>query len=183
MGEWKRRWLLKRPIVMLDSLMKTKSRMEMITITKVEEMETMVTIMGMEIRMGEMEVQEEMHQLLGFVPTRIFSIVNHTNLVVLKESSVWLGGLRKWNQCFVSAITTGIDKAYEMPWKDLMKLMIEVYCPRNEIQKLKNEMVPEENDKIERFIWGLPYNTQGNVTSSKPVRLQDAIRVANGLME
>ncbi|GKA58245.1 putative reverse transcriptase domain-containing protein [Tanacetum coccineum] len=44
------------------------------------------------------------------------------NHVVLKESSVWLGGSRKWNRCF----TTGIDEAYEMPWKDLMKLMIEV---------------------------------------------------------
>ncbi|GKF75636.1 hypothetical protein Tco_0225080, partial [Tanacetum coccineum] len=73
--------------------------------------------------------------------------------------------------------------AYEMPWKELMKLMIEVYCPRNEIQKLENEMVPEENDKIERFIWGLPDNIHGNVTSSKPVRLQDAIRMANGLMD
>nr|GEX09209.1 hypothetical protein [Tanacetum cinerariifolium] len=29
--------------------------------------------------------------------------------------------------------TIGIDEAYEMPWKDLMKLMIEVYCLRNEI--------------------------------------------------
>ncbi|GKB77114.1 putative reverse transcriptase domain-containing protein [Tanacetum coccineum] len=90
-----------------------------------------------------------------------------------------------------------------------MKLMIEVYCPRNEIQKLENElwnlcvkgtdvagytqrfqeltlmcprMVPEENDKIDRFIWGLLDNIQGNVTSSKLVRLQDAIRMANGLM-
>ncbi|GJZ80965.1 putative reverse transcriptase domain-containing protein [Tanacetum coccineum] len=43
-------------------------------------------------------------------------------------------------------------------------------------------MVLEENNKIERFIWGLPNNIQGNVTSSKLVRLQDAIRIANGLM-
>ncbi|GJZ83483.1 hypothetical protein Tco_0648656 [Tanacetum coccineum] len=40
-----------------------------------------------------------------------------------------------------------------------------------------------ENDKIKRFIWGLPDNIQGNVTSSKPVRLQDAIRMAIGLMD
>ncbi|GJX23632.1 putative reverse transcriptase domain-containing protein [Tanacetum coccineum] len=51
--------------------------------------------------------------------------------------------------------TIGTDEAYEMPWKDLMKLMIEVYCPRNEIQKLENEMVPVENDKIERMGNGL----------------------------
>nr|GEU30335.1 putative reverse transcriptase domain-containing protein [Tanacetum cinerariifolium] len=68
------------------------------------------------------------------------------------------GALTWWNS---HVHTIGIDEAYEMPWKDLMKLMIEVSCPRNEIQKLKNEMVPEENDKIERFIWGLPDNIQG----------------------
>ncbi|GJV08263.1 putative reverse transcriptase domain-containing protein [Tanacetum coccineum] len=44
-------------------------------------------------------------------------------------------------------------------------------------------MVHEEDDKIERFIWGLPDNIQGNVTSSKPARLQDAIKMATGLMD
>nr|GEU59198.1 hypothetical protein [Tanacetum cinerariifolium] len=48
-----------------------------------------VTIMGMEIKMGEMVVQEEMNQSLRLVPTRIFSIANHTTLMVLKELSVW----------------------------------------------------------------------------------------------
>ncbi|GKA92965.1 hypothetical protein Tco_0814951 [Tanacetum coccineum] len=47
-------------------------------------------------------------------------------------------------------------------------------CPR---------MVPKEDDKAERYIWGLPDNVQGNVTSSKPVRLQDAIRMASSLMD
>ncbi|GJW39377.1 hypothetical protein Tco_0065222 [Tanacetum coccineum] len=92
-----------------------------------------------------------------------------------------LVGLARWFEKMESTI--GIDKAYEIPLKDLMKLTIEVYCPRNEIQKLENEMVSEKNDKIERFIWGLPDNIQGNVTSSKPVRLQDAIRMANSLMD
>nr|GEV55775.1 hypothetical protein [Tanacetum cinerariifolium] len=36
--------------------------------------------------------------------------------------------------------TIRIDGGYEMSWKDLMKLMIEVYCPRNEIQNLENEL-------------------------------------------
>ncbi|GKA20735.1 hypothetical protein Tco_0700724 [Tanacetum coccineum] len=38
------------------------------------------------------------------------------------------------------ARTISIDEVYEMPWKDLMKLLTEVYCPRNEIQKLENEL-------------------------------------------
>ncbi|GKB00103.1 putative reverse transcriptase domain-containing protein [Tanacetum coccineum] len=117
------------------------------------------------------------------------------------------GALTWWNS---HVQTVEIDEAYEMSWKDLMKLMIKVYYPRNEIQKLENElwnlsvkgtdvasytrrfqeltmlclrMVPEEEDKIERYIWGLPYNIQGNVTSSKPTRLQDAIKMANSLMD
>ncbi|GJR99521.1 putative reverse transcriptase domain-containing protein, partial [Tanacetum coccineum] len=66
------------------------------------------------------------------------------------------GSLTWWNS---HVQTIGIDEAYEMP------------------------MVPKENDKIKRFIWGLPDNIQGNVISSKLVRLQDAIRMANGLMD
>nr|GEX28286.1 retrotransposon protein, putative, Ty3-gypsy subclass [Tanacetum cinerariifolium] len=34
----------------------------------------------------------------------------------------------------------GIDGRYEMSWKDLMKLMIKVYCPRKEILNLENEL-------------------------------------------
>ncbi|GJS35493.1 putative reverse transcriptase domain-containing protein [Tanacetum coccineum] len=109
------------------------------------------------------------------------------------EKMEWVFRIRN---CPPNSQTIDIDEAYEMSWKDLMKLMIDVYCPRNEIQKFENElwnlcikgtdvagytrrfqeltllcprMVPEENDKIERFIWGLPDNIQGNVTSSKPV--------------
>ncbi|GJZ57553.1 putative reverse transcriptase domain-containing protein [Tanacetum coccineum] len=36
--------------------------------------------------------------------------------------------------------TIGVDAAFAMTWRDLMKLMIEVYCPRNEIQKMETEL-------------------------------------------
>nr|GEY53298.1 hypothetical protein [Tanacetum cinerariifolium] len=36
--------------------------------------------------------------------------------------------------------TIGVDAAYAMKWAGLMKLMTEVYCPRNEIQKMKTEL-------------------------------------------
>nr|GEX12231.1 putative reverse transcriptase domain-containing protein [Tanacetum cinerariifolium] len=59
--------------------------------------------------------------------------------------------------------TTGVEAAYAMKWAGLMKLMTEVYCPRNEIQKMEAElMVPDEKDRVERFIGGLPDNIQGN---------------------
>ncbi|GJT27731.1 hypothetical protein Tco_0908006 [Tanacetum coccineum] len=57
------------------------------------------------------------------------------------------GGNRNRNRMNVGAggnalvaRTVGIDGAHEMSWKDLMKLIIEVYCPRNEIQNLESEL-------------------------------------------
>nr|GEZ70838.1 putative reverse transcriptase domain, ribonuclease H-like domain, retroviral aspartyl protease [Tanacetum cinerariifolium] len=80
--------------------------------------------------------------------------------------------------------TIGIDVAYAMKWAGLMKLMTEVYCLRNEIQKMETElMVPNEEDGVERFIGGFPDNIQGNVITANPAILQDAIRIANQLME
>ncbi|GJZ84023.1 retrotransposon protein, putative, ty3-gypsy subclass [Tanacetum coccineum] len=59
--------------------------------------------------------------------------------------------------------TIGVDAAYAMNWAGLMRLMTEVYCPMNEIQKIGTElMVPDEEDRVERFIGGLPDNIQGN---------------------
>ncbi|GKG52398.1 hypothetical protein Tco_0547273, partial [Tanacetum coccineum] len=36
-------------------------------------------------------------------------------------------------------------------------------------------MVPEEEDRVEKFIGGLPDNIQLNVIVAEPTRLQDAI--------
>ncbi|GJS82620.1 putative reverse transcriptase domain-containing protein [Tanacetum coccineum] len=44
-------------------------------------------------------------------------------------------------------------------------------------------MVPNEKDKVKRFIGGLPDNIQGNVITAEPTKLQDAIRIANNLMD
>ncbi|GKF39334.1 hypothetical protein Tco_0119395, partial [Tanacetum coccineum] len=36
--------------------------------------------------------------------------------------------------------TIGVDAAYAMKWDGLIKLMTEVYCPRNEIQNMETEL-------------------------------------------
>nr|GEY21298.1 reverse transcriptase domain-containing protein [Tanacetum cinerariifolium] len=91
-----------------------------------------------------------------------------------------------------------------------MKLMAEVYCARTEIQKMESElwnltiknndlaaytqrfqeltmlctkMVFEEDDRVEKFIGGLPDNIQGNVIVVEPTRLQDVVRMDNNLMD
>ncbi|GJT24781.1 putative reverse transcriptase domain-containing protein [Tanacetum coccineum] len=44
-------------------------------------------------------------------------------------------------------------------------------------------MVLEEEDRVKKFIRGLPDNIQRNVIVVEPTRLQDAIRIANNLMD
>ncbi|GJV25122.1 hypothetical protein Tco_1377817 [Tanacetum coccineum] len=73
--------------------------------------------------------------------------------------------------------TIGVDAAYAMKWAGLMKLMTK------ELILLCTRMVPDEEDKVERFIGGFPDNIQGNVIAAEPTKLQDAIRIANNLME
>ncbi|GKE22295.1 putative reverse transcriptase domain-containing protein, partial [Tanacetum coccineum] len=106
--------------------------------------------------------------------------------------------------------TIGTDVAYALSWRELLMLMTEVYYPRNEIQKMETElwnlsvknndmatyiqrfqeltmmctkMVPGEEDRVEKFIRGLPDNIQRNVIAAEPTRLQDAIRIVNNLMD
>ncbi|GJU06488.1 putative reverse transcriptase domain-containing protein [Tanacetum coccineum] len=119
--------------------------------------------------------------------------VKYATCTLLDSALTW------WNS---HKRTIGTDVAYALSWRELLKLMTEVYCPRNEIQKMETElwnlsvknndmatytqrfqeltmmctkMVPEEEDRVEKFIGGLPDNIQGNVIAAEPTRLQDAI--------
>ncbi|GJT96744.1 putative reverse transcriptase domain-containing protein [Tanacetum coccineum] len=84
----------------------------------------------------------------------VLYISNYTPRCQVKNATCTLqnDALTWWNS---HKRTIRTDAAYAMTWKELMRLMTEVYCPRN-------EMVPEEEDIIERFIWGLLDNIQGN---------------------
>ncbi|GKF04273.1 hypothetical protein Tco_0034941 [Tanacetum coccineum] len=55
-------------------------------------------------------------------------------------------GLSQWFEMMESVFhisnctIVGHDAAYGMPWKTLMKMMTDKYCPRNEIKKLEIEI-------------------------------------------
>ncbi|GKA24565.1 hypothetical protein Tco_0710598 [Tanacetum coccineum] len=61
--------------------------------------------------------------------------------------------------------TIGIDAVYALSWRELMKLMTK------ELTMMCTKMVPEEEDRVEKFIGGLPDNIQGNVIAAEPTRL------------
>ncbi|GJS34708.1 putative reverse transcriptase domain-containing protein [Tanacetum coccineum] len=45
------------------------------------------------------------------------------------------------------------------------------------------KMVPKEEDQVEKYTGGLPNNIQGNVITAEPTRLQNAIHIANNLID
>ncbi|GJZ99091.1 putative reverse transcriptase domain-containing protein [Tanacetum coccineum] len=79
--------------------------------------------------------------------------------------------------------TVGHDAAYSMPWKTLMKMMTAKYCPRNEIKKLEIEIWDLKSDVVEKYVGGLPDMIQGNVMSTKPKTIEEAVKMANNLMD
>ncbi|GKD89839.1 hypothetical protein Tco_1365346 [Tanacetum coccineum] len=76
--------------------------------------------------------------------------------------------------------TVGVDAAYAIMWKALIKLMTERF---QKLTLLCTKMVPKEEDQVEKYVGGLPDNIQGNVITAKPTRLQDAFSIANNLMD
>ncbi|GJS83021.1 hypothetical protein Tco_0749562 [Tanacetum coccineum] len=103
----------------------------------------------------------------------MFHINNCSPKYQMKYASCTLldGALTWWNSY---KRTVGVDVAYAMTWKALMKLMMMWF---QELTLLCT-MVPKEEDKVEKYIGGLPDNIQGNVIDAEPTRLQEEIRFA-----
>nr|GEV59029.1 putative reverse transcriptase domain-containing protein [Tanacetum cinerariifolium] len=139
----------------------------------------------------------------------VFQISNYTVACQVKFASCTLQGsaLTWWNS-HMRAV--GQDVAYAMPWAALKRMTISQYCPRGEIQKLESEfwnlkvkgldllnynhrfkelalmcgrMFPEEAEKVERYIGGLPDMIHGSVKASKPQSIQEAIEFATEMMD
>ncbi|GJU97155.1 reverse transcriptase domain-containing protein [Tanacetum coccineum] len=106
--------------------------------------------------------------------------------------------------------TMVIDQANQIAWTELKRLLTDKYCPRTEVKKMEDEfynltvkgndlktyvrrfqeltilcpnMVPNTEKLMEAFIGGLPRSIEGNVTASKPQTLEEAINIAQRLMD
>ncbi|GKA59346.1 putative reverse transcriptase domain-containing protein [Tanacetum coccineum] len=99
--------------------------------------------------------------------------VKYATCTLLNSALTWWNSYKR---------TIRIEAAYAMSWAELMKLMTKVYCPRNKVQKMETELwnlVIKGNDLTaytRRF-------HELNVIAAKPSQLQDAIRIANNLMD
>ncbi|KAJ9552657.1 hypothetical protein OSB04_016702 [Centaurea solstitialis] len=102
----------------------------------------------------------------------------------------------------------GRDATGQITWEDFKKMLKEEFCPRSELQKLEAELwrhemrgndittyttrfhelaklvphlVTPEQNRVDRYVWGLSPEIRGNVTATDPKNLQEAVNLANRL--
>jgi hypothetical protein len=112
-----------------------------------------------------------------------------------------------WN---TTAQNMGIEEAYQITWADFKQRMLRKYCTRTEIRKLEDEFnrlvvkgddiktydrrfqelavlcptkVPDLEKILEKYVEGLPRSIEGDVTASKSQTLEEAMEIAQRLLE
>nr|GEU39933.1 putative reverse transcriptase domain-containing protein [Tanacetum cinerariifolium] len=112
-----------------------------------------------------------------------------------------------WNS---QVATLGLNVAIGKSWGNMKKMMLEEFCLDKEVQRMEDvlrslklrdtnivaytqrfhelvllcpEVVPTEKKKVEAYIKGLPKNIEGETTSSRPVNINEVVRMAHTLME
>ncbi|GJS78937.1 putative reverse transcriptase domain-containing protein [Tanacetum coccineum] len=83
-----------------------------------------------------------------------------------------------WWNAKVAAI--GLETVNQMPWTKMKQLMTAEF---NELALMCPRMVEPKRVKVDAYIRGLTENIKGEVTSSKPGNLNEAVRMARKLME
>ncbi|GJR55143.1 putative reverse transcriptase domain-containing protein [Tanacetum coccineum] len=128
------------------------------------------------------------------------AVLRHSGLLVPRNFLA-----QKWNTLVQ---TQGWAAAIAQYWDDFKKLLMEEYCPDDEVQKLELEfcnhkmvgsyidgytarfhelerlvphMVTPKSQHVNRYIRGLAPEIKAHVTSSKPATIQGAVSMANRL--
>nr|GFC18078.1 reverse transcriptase domain-containing protein [Tanacetum cinerariifolium] len=126
------------------------------------------------------------------------------NQVKFATCTLHSGALTWWN---THVKTVGHDSAYGMPWKTLMKMMTNKYCPQNEIKKLEMELWDLKvkgndlasytqryqelallcgrmfSEESEKYIGSHPDMIHGSVVASKLKTMQEAVKIETELMD
>ncbi|GKE27278.1 putative reverse transcriptase domain-containing protein [Tanacetum coccineum] len=125
----------------------------------------------------------------------------------VKFATLYGRALTWWNS---QVATLGLEVANGKPWSEVKQIMIDEFCPIEEVQRLEDELrhlklrdtniaayierfnelailcpdaIPNEKKKVELYIKGLPEIIKGETTSSRPAMLNDAVRMSHTLME
>nr|GEY51785.1 reverse transcriptase domain-containing protein [Tanacetum cinerariifolium] len=141
------------------------------------------------------------------VKTRNYKECAEENKVTFATDTLTDDAMSWWN---AYAQPMGVDPANKITWIELKRLLTKKYCPQTEVRKMEEElynlivkgndfktyvrrfqelavlcpnMVPNIEKLLEAFIGGLPRSIEGNVTASKPQTLEEAINIAQRLID
>nr|GEZ80370.1 hypothetical protein [Tanacetum cinerariifolium] len=120
--------------------------------------------------------------------------VKFSTCTILDAALTWWNGhlrnlgtaLTWWNG---HVRTLSHDAAYAMTWGTLKKKLTDKYCPKaytqcfQELALMCTKFLANVTKKINKHIGGLPENIHGNVMFARPKTLDDAIELANDLMD
>nr|GEW93086.1 hypothetical protein [Tanacetum cinerariifolium] len=156
---------------------------------------------GTEGDVGLSQWLEKMESIFHISGYAVDNQVKFANCTLLGATLAW------WNG---QVGTLGHDVAYAMTWGMLKKKLTDKYCPKGEIKKLEiklwnpkvrgndvaaytqrfqelalmcTKFLADETEKVDKYISGLPDNIHRNVMSARPKTLDDAIELANDLMD
>nr|GEV01175.1 hypothetical protein [Tanacetum cinerariifolium] len=97
--------------------------------------------------------------------------VKFTTCTMLDAALTWWNGHVR---------TLGHDAAFAMTCGTLKKKLTDMYCPKGKIKKLEIKLW---NLKVDKYISGLLDNIHENIMSTRPKTLDEAIELANDLMD
>ncbi|GKB78465.1 reverse transcriptase domain-containing protein [Tanacetum coccineum] len=156
---------------------------------------------GIEVVVGLSQWLEKIESVFHISGCAIDNQVKFATYTLLGAALTWWNGHVR---------TLGHDAAYAMIWGTLKKKLTEKYYPKGKIKKLEIELwnlkvrgndvatytqrfqelalmctkfLADETEKVGKYISGLPDNIHGNVMSARPKTLDDAIELANDLMD
>ncbi|GJT96556.1 putative reverse transcriptase domain-containing protein [Tanacetum coccineum] len=80
-----------------------------------------------------------------------------------------------YSNCTVDCKPIGIEEAYKIPWVEFKKLLIKKYCPQTKVQKMEDEFyhLTMKGNDLKAY----------ECTASKPQTLEEAINIAQRLMD
>ncbi|GJX65067.1 putative reverse transcriptase domain-containing protein [Tanacetum coccineum] len=119
-------------------------------------------------------------EITGCTYITFMNVYKERDMVKFVTATLQGRALTWWNGRIASM---GIDAANGTSWAELKGTHIDVYTNRfHELALLCPRMVEPEQVKLEQYIRGLSKNIRGDVTSSRPASIDEAVRMAYQLM-
>ncbi|GKB83511.1 putative reverse transcriptase domain-containing protein [Tanacetum coccineum] len=112
----------------------------------------------------------------------VFGISECAEARKVKFAAATLQGraLTWWNS---QVATMGLEAANQIGWTEMKRIMTEEFCPIEEVQRMEHELWNLKVKEFDITAYTKRFHELGTVIGSKPISLNEAVRMAHALME